>query len=143
MRAARKDRPMTNHLTRMFEMSFDDVVASTIRTLRHHGFSVLTRIDVRETLKSKLGADFRPYLILGACNPHLAYRALRAENKIGTMRPCNVVVQQQNGCVEVSAVDPVASMQAITNVELGQIAQEVRCALQRVVDEIGEPSTSS
>jgi uncharacterized protein (DUF302 family) len=99
---------------------------------------VLTQIDMRDILKKRLNVDFRPYLILGAYDPQLTYRALRVEDKIGTMLPCNIVLQQhEDGRVEISAVDPVASMQAITNVEVGQIAQDVRTQLQRVVDEVG------
>ena len=89
----------------------------------------------------RLNVDFRPYLILGVCNPQLTCQALRVEDKIGTMLPCNIVLQQhEDGRVEISAVDPVASMQAITNVEVGQVAQNVRSQLQRVVDEVGNPT---
>ena len=88
-------------------------------------------------MKAKLGADFRPYRILGACNPHLAHRALQLEDKIGTMLPCNVIVQQHDsGAVEVSAVDPVASMQAIENPNLAEVTKEVRAKLKRVVDSL-------
>jgi len=96
----------------------------------------LTRIDVRETLKQKIGAEFRPYVILGACNPAMAFRALQAEDKIGTMLPCNVVVQQHNGKTEVSAVDPVASMQAVRNQQLADIAERVRDELRAAIDEL-------
>jgi uncharacterized protein (DUF302 family) len=98
---------------------------------------VLTDIDVAATMKAKLGEDFRPYRILGACNPQLAHRALELEDKIGTMLPCNVIVQQRaGGVVEVSAVDPVASMQAIQNPNLAEVAKEVRAKLKRVVDSL-------
>ena len=105
--------------------------------LSKEGFGVLTDIDVAATMKKKLGQDFRPYRILGACNPQLAHRALTLEDKIGTMLPCNVIVQQrEGGKVEVSAVDPVASMQAIDNPDLGEVAKEVRAKLKRVVDSL-------
>ncbi|MHC2175168.1 uncharacterized protein (DUF302 family) [Bradyrhizobium diazoefficiens] len=98
---------------------------------------MLTQIDVKDTLNKKLGAEFRPYLILGACNPKLAYEALTLEDKIGTMLPCNVVVQQrEGGKVEISAVDPVASMAAIENPKLGAVAGQVRELLKQVVAEI-------
>ena len=103
--------------------------------LADQGFGVLTTIDVKATLKKKLDTDFRPYTILGACNPQFAHRALQSEDKIGTMLPCNVIVQQRDdGKVEVSAVDPLASMQAIENPDLEGIANEVRQRLKTVVE---------
>jgi len=132
---------MTYHFTKTVDMTFDDAVASTKEVLERHNFGVVTQIDMRDILKKRLNVDFHPYLILGACNPELSYRALRAEDKIGTMLPCNIVLQQQEeGRVEISAVDPVASMQAITNVEVGQVAQDVRSLLQHVIDEVGNPT---
>ena len=126
------------HFSTTLRMPFEKVKAETIEVLKRHGFGVLTDIDVESTLKNKLGAEFRPYHILGACNPEMAFKALQAEDKIGTMLPCNVVVQQkQDGSVEVSAVDPVASMQAIENQQLGAIAHEVRSKLQKVVEDVG------
>lgn len=114
---------MTYHFSKIVDMPFEKAVAATTEALRHHGFGVLTQIDVKDTLHKKLEVDFRPYLILGACNPTMAYQALTAEDKIGTMLPCNVVVQQRDdGKVEVSAVDPVASMSAIKNPKLSGIA---------------------
>ena len=99
------------------------------------GFGVLTTINVRETMKKKLGVDFKPYTILGACNPHYAYKALQAEDKIGTMLPCNVIVTEvAPGKVEISAVDPVASMAAISNPSLGEVANTVRGLLKDVVE---------
>jgi uncharacterized protein (DUF302 family) len=118
-------------------LPFDAAVAATTAALKNHGFGVLTQIDVKDTLNKKIGVDFRPYLILGACNPKLAYEALTLEDKIGTMLPCNAVVQQQaGGKVEVSAVDPVASMRAIDNQKLGAVAGKVRELMKQVVADI-------
>src|SRR5512138_202714 len=104
---------MAYYNTKVVELSFDDAIAKVTEELKKEGFGVLTEIDVRETLKKKLNVDFRRYRILGACNPQFAYQALQAEDKIGTMLPCNIVVQETAvGDIEVSAVDPVASMQA-------------------------------
>ena len=103
--------------------------------LKREGFGVLTDIDVSATMKAKLGEDFSPYRILGACNPKLAHRALQLEDKIGTMLPCNVIVQQhEGGGVEVSAVDPLASMQAIRNPRLAEVANEAQAKLKKVVE---------
>ncbi|MCS3730012.1 DUF302 domain-containing protein [Bradyrhizobium betae] len=128
---------MTYHFSKTVDLPFDAAVAATIEALKHHGFGVLTQIDVKDTLNKKLGVEFQPYLILGACNPKLAYEALTVEDKIGTMLPCNVVVQQrERGKVEISAVDPVASMTAIENPKLGAVAGQVRELLKQVVAEI-------
>ncbi len=112
----------------------DEAIDQVTAELQKHGFGVLTEIDVSATLKKKLEVDFRPYRILGACNPAFAYQALQAEDKIGTMLPCNVIVQQSGDGVEVSAVDPIASMAAINNSKLGAIATEVQALLQQVID---------
>ena len=128
---------MTYHFSKIVDMSFDKAVAATTEALKKHGFGVLTQIDVKDTLHKKLDVDFRPYLILGACNPKMAYQALTVEDKIGTMLPCNVVVQQRDGgMVEISAVDPVASMSAIDNPKLGKVAGQVRELLKQVVSDI-------
>jgi uncharacterized protein (DUF302 family) len=127
---------MTYHYSKSLDLPFDKAVEATIVALKAHGFGVLTTIDVRETLKQKIGAEFRPYVILGACNPAMALRALQAEDKIGTMLPCNVIVQQHNGKTEVSAVDPVASMQAVRNQQLADIAGRVRDELRAAIDEL-------
>jgi len=128
---------MTYHFTKQVDMSFDEAVAATTESLKNNGFGVLTEINVKETLKKKLDVDFHHYLILGACNPQMAYQALQHENKIGTMLPCNVVVQQHNdGKVEISAIDPIASMQAISNPALGEVATKVRAMLEKVVADI-------
>ena len=124
---------MSYHFSKTLDAPFDEAVARVIEALKGEGFGVLTDIDVRATLKSKLGAEFRPYRILGACNPKLAYRALQLEDKVGTMLPCNVIVHEHAGGVEVSAVDPIASMQAIENPDLAKLATEVRAKLRRVV----------
>ncbi|MGY3484836.1 uncharacterized protein (DUF302 family) [Bradyrhizobium sp. USDA 4011] len=129
---------MTYHFSKTVDMPFDAAVAATTAALKNHGFGVLTQIDVKDTLNKKIGAEFRPYLILGACNPKFAYEALTLEDKIGTMLPCNVVVQQhESGGVEISAVDPVASMSAIENRKLGAVAGKVRDLLRQVIAEIG------
>lgn len=115
---------------------FDAVIANVTEELKKEGFGILTEIDVQATLKKKLDIDFRKYKILGACNPHFAHQALLAEDMIGTMLPCNVIVQERDGgAVEVSAVDPVASMMAVQNEALGVVANEVREKLKRVIDD--------
>ena len=128
---------MSYYFSKTMDMSFDRAVAAIKEVLKRRGLRVLTEIDMRANFKDALDVDFRPYLILGVCSPRLTYRALRAEDKIGTMLPSNIVLQQQeDGRIEISAVDPVASMQAIPNVEIGQIAQDVRSLLQNVLDDI-------
>ena len=113
--------------------TFDDVVDRTITALKVEGFGVLTDIDVRATMKAKLGVDFRPYRILGACNPPLAHQALQVEEKIGAMLPCNVIVQETAGGIEISAIDPLAGMERIGNPALTAIAGEVTNKLKRVL----------
>lgn len=128
---------MQYYFAKTLDMKFDDAVALVTRALAAKGFGVLTTIDVRATMRNKLGVELKPYTILGACNPHFAWRALQTEEKIGTMLPCNVIVTEQSpGKVEVAAVDPVASMAAIDNPELAGVAQEVRNLLRGVVDEL-------
>ena len=125
---------MSYHFSTTLNLSFEDAIRKVTEALKTEGFGILTEIDVKETLKKKLDADFRNYRILGACNPPFAYEALQAEDKIGTMLPCNVIVQEHApGQIEVSAVDPVASMQAIENRKLGEIAVEVQSRLKRVI----------
>jgi len=117
--------------------TFDTAISNVTEELKKEGFGILTEIDVKETLKKKLDVDFRKYKILGACNPHFAYEALQYEDEIGTMLPCNVIVQEFiNGEVQVSAVDPVASMMAIKNEKLGEVANEVRKKLKKVIHNI-------
>ncbi len=128
---------MTYHISKLVSGDFDETVERTMEVLQENAFGVLTSIDVQATLKAKINADFRPYVILGACNPGFAHKALLAEDKIGTMLPCNVIVQQhEDGTIEVSAVDPLASMQAVENDAVGGIAGQVRDMLQKVIDTI-------
>ena len=125
---------MTYYFSKTLTMTFAQAIQHVTDALASRGFGVLTTIDVRATMKNKLDVDFSPYTILGACNPQFALKALQAEDKIGTMLPCNVVVQDiGNGQVEVSAVDPVASMAAVDNPKLAPIAGEVRDLLKQVV----------
>jgi len=105
--------------------------------LKKEGFGILTEIDVKETMKKKMNVDFRKYKILGACNPPLAHKAMQTEDKIGTMLPCNVIVQEMSeGQIEVAAIDPVASMQAVENPKLQDVADQVRVKLKRVIDSL-------
>lgn len=128
---------MSYHFSKTVSLPFDEAIERVTETLKENGFGVLTTIDVKTTLKSKIDVDFRPYTILGACNPKFAHQALLSEDKIGAMLPCNVIVQQtEDGHVEVSAVDPVASMQAIDNPALGDIAREVQGLLKATIDKL-------
>ena len=128
---------MSYYFAMTIEASFDDVVSRTREALMAEGFGVITEIDVQKTLKTKINVDFRPYLILGACNPTMAYQALQLEDNVGAMLPCNVVVQQRSeGTVEVAAIDPVASMQAIENPALTEKASEVAAKLRSALDRI-------
>ena len=128
---------MSYYVSTKFNGSFDDAIAKTTEELKKEGFGVLTEIDVKETLKKKLDVDFKKYKILGACNPGFAHKALQAEDKIGTMLPCNVIVEEhEDGSVEVSAVNPMASMQAVENSSLGTIADEVKSKLEKVIQAI-------
>jgi uncharacterized protein (DUF302 family) len=127
---------MPYYFAKTLDLPFAEALEKTKSALKTHGFGVLTSIDVAQTLKEKIGAEFRPYMILGACNPKMAFQALQAEDKIGTMLPCNVVVQDRGGRTEVAAVDPVASMQAVQNAGLGQVAGQVREALKGVIDDL-------
>jgi uncharacterized protein (DUF302 family) len=125
---------MTYHFSKTCNLSFEDAIGKVTEELAKEGFGVLTEIDVAATLKKKLNVDFRRYRILGACNPTFAYQALQAEDKIGAMLPCNVIVQERDdGKVEVSAVDPIASMRAIENPSLAAIAGQVQAKLKNVI----------
>lgn len=125
---------MSYYLSKILEVPFEEAVARITDGLKKEGFGILTDIDVQKTIKTKLGADFRKYRILGACNPTFAHKALLAEDKIGTMLPCNVIVQE-NGkqLIEVAAVDPVASMQAVENPSLQEIAGQIQAKLKNVI----------
>src|SRR5210317_2504177 len=113
--------------------SFDEAIELVTAELKKEGFGVLTEIDVKETLKNKIDVDFKKYKILGACNPHFAHKALLSEDKIGVFLPCNVIVEEhENGVVEVSAVDPIASMSTVENESLGGLATEVKQKLLNV-----------
>ncbi len=117
--------------------SFDEAIEHVTAELKKEGFGVLTEIDVKETLKNKIDVDFKKYKILGACNPHFAYKALQSEDKIGVFLPCNVIVEEhENGVIEVSAVDPIASMSAAENETLGNLASEVQQKLIKVIDSL-------
>lgn len=130
---------MSYHFTATLLADFDRAVAATREALKAEGFGVITEIDVQRTLKDKLGVDFRPYQILGACNPAMAYEALKLEDKIGAMLPCNVVIQEREpGEIEVSAIDPVASMRAVDNPALLAQAAVVGEHLKRVVGRLAE-----
>ena len=129
---------MTYYIATTLPQTFAEAVSRTEKALVQEGFGIISRIDIQEALKSKIGVDFRPYLILGACNPALAYAALQLEDKVGTLLPCNVVVQDRgNGETEVAAIDPVASMQAIDNAQLTEAANEVRERLTKVIELLG------
>jgi uncharacterized protein (DUF302 family) len=128
---------MSYYINRVVELPFEKALDRVVAELKNEGFGVLTEIDVRATLKKKLDVDFRKYRILGACNPPFAYEALRAEDKIGVMLPCNVIVQElEDGSVEVAAMDPIGAMGAIDNPRLRDIAEQVRDGLLKVVNSI-------
>lgn len=125
---------MTYYFNKTVSADFESVKKKVVAELEKEGFGILSEIDVQATLKKKLDVDFRKYLILGACNAPFAHKALKAENKVGTMLPCNVILQElDNGQVEVAAVNPTASMQAIENNELAKIASEISEKLQKVI----------
>ena len=126
---------MSYYFSKIVDLSFEDSIQKVKDQLKKEGFGVLTEIDMKETLKKKLDVDFRNYKILGACNPPFAYRALQLERMVGTMLPCNIIVQEvSEGKTEITAIDPVASMQAITNAELAEVAGQVRLKLQSVIE---------
>ena len=128
---------MKYYFEKTVDYSFEEAVEKVTEELKKEGFGVLTEIDVQATLKKKLDVDFNKYQILGACNPPFAHKALRAENKIGAMLPCNVIVQElDDGKTEVAAVDPMASMLAVENDKLGEIANEIRAKLEKVIENV-------
>lgn len=125
---------MSYYFSKTLDAGFEDTVRLATEALKQEGFGIITEIDVRDTFKKKIGVDFRNYRILGACNPLMAHEALQIEDKVGTMLPCNVVVQDiGGGRTEIAAIDPVASMQAITNPQLKHAAEQVREKLQRAI----------
>jgi uncharacterized protein (DUF302 family) len=131
----KKEDSMAYYFNKILQISFDEAIARVTEELRKEGFGILTDIDVKATLKKKLDVDFRKYRILGACHPQFAYQALQAEDKIGTMLPCNVIVQElEEGKVEIAAIDPIASMMAIQNPSLGGVAQQVQAKLKKVIE---------
>lgn len=128
---------MQYYFSKTLTMTFEEAVAKVMDELKKEGFGILTDIDVQKTLKSKIDVDFTKYRILGACNPSFAYKSLLAENKIGTMLPCNVIVREaESGEVEVAAIDPIASMQSVQNPSLAEIAEQVQAKLKKVIDSL-------
>lgn len=128
---------MSYYFTKKINGDFESAITKVTEELKKEGFGILTEIDVQATFKKKLDIDFKKYRILGACNPNFAYEAIKAEDKIGTMLPCNVIVQEQeDGIVEVSAVDPIASMVSVQNNSLANIASEVSVKLNRVINNL-------
>lgn len=125
---------MKYYTSKTVDLTYDQAIEKVTELLKKEGFGVLTEIDVKNTLKEKLDVNFKKYKILGACNPSFAHKALQAEDKIGVMLPCNVIVEEhEDGKVEVSAVNPVASMQAVQNEGLQPIADQVRKSLDNVI----------
>lgn len=128
---------MEYYFSKTLNVSYDEAVKLTTEALKSEGFGVISEINMHEKLKEKVGVDFKRYKILGACNPPYAYKALQAEDKIGTMMPCNVlVIEQEQNKIEIAAVNPIASMQAITNPSLGDIALEMTNKLKKVIDNL-------
>jgi len=128
---------MNYYFNKTLKGNFDEIIKKVTEELKAEGFGVLTDINIQEALKTKLDVDFKQYRILGACNPPFAHKALLAEDKIGTMLPCNVIVQEINsGVVEVAAVNPIASMQAVKNEQLNEIANEISLKLKNVIHKL-------
>lgn len=128
---------MSYYINKTISVSFETAIQKVTEQLKLEGFGILTEIDIKETLKKKINVDFRKYKILGACNPPNAYKALISEPYIGLMLPCNIVVQElDNGQIDVSAVDPQASMQAAQNPELIDVASEIKIKLEKVIQSL-------
>lgn len=128
---------MEYYFSKTLNISFDEAVRLTVEALKAEGFGVISEINMHDKLKEKLNVDFKKYRILGACNPSFAYKALQSEDKIGTMLPCNVlVIEQGQGKIEIAAVNPIASMQAITNPSLEAVALEITSKLKRLIDNL-------
>ncbi|MBA4744462.1 MULTISPECIES: DUF302 domain-containing protein [Flagellimonas] len=128
---------MNYYFNKTINGTFEEVIEKVTQGLKDEGFGILTEIDVKETLKNKLDINFKKYRILGACNPPYAHKALQAEDKIGTMLPCNVIVQEiEAGTIEVAAVNPMASMQAVENEKLNEVANEITAMLENVIEKL-------
>jgi uncharacterized protein (DUF302 family) len=127
---------MSYYFNKTLNVSFDETIEKVTAELQKEGFGILTEIDVKATLKNKLDIDFHPYKILGACNPQFAYQALQAEDKIGTMLPCNVIVHDKGSGVEIAAIDPKASMMAVDNPQLAGVADQVQALLKKVIERV-------
>jgi len=128
---------MKYYFNKTIKGTFEEVIDKVTKGLKDEGFGILTEIDVKETLKKKLDVNFKKYRILGACNPPYAHKALQAEDKIGTMLPCNVIVQEvEEGVIEVAAVNPMASMQAVENEKLNDVANEITSMLENVIKKL-------
>ena len=128
---------MSYYFNKVVAITFTEAIDKVTEELKKEGFGILTQIDVKEALKKKINVDFRKYRILGACNPQYAYKALQAEDKIGTMLPCNVIVQEKDdGKVEIAAIDPVASMQSVKNESLSEIATTIQSKLKQVIENV-------
>jgi len=128
---------MSYYFTKVTSLGYEAALVSVQEELKKEGFGVITEIDVRETLKKKLNVDFRRYKILGACNPSFAHQALQIESRIGTMLPCNVIVQErEDGRIEVSAINPLESMKVVANPQLEQVGSQVAAKLKAIVDRI-------
>lgn len=128
---------MAYYNSKIVKYSFDEALLKVTEELKKEGFGVLTEIDVKETLKKKLQVDFRRYKILGACNPPFAYKALQVEENLGVLLPCNLVVQEkEDHSIQVSAINPMESMQAVQNEALGEVAKEVSEKLSKVLENL-------
>ena len=128
---------MKYYFNKILHGNFEDIIDKVTQGLKEEGFGILTEIDIKDTLKKKLDVDFKKYKILGACNPPYAHKALQAEDKIGTMLPCNVIVQEiEEGVFEVAAVNPMASMQAVENEKLNKVAEEITDKLEKIIKKL-------
>lgn len=127
---------MSYYISKILNVTFDSAESKVKEALKNEGFGILTEIDVQATLKKKLDVDFRSYKILGACNPPFAHEALQAEDKIGTMLPCNVILQQGEESVEVAAIDPIASMSAVKNEKVKEVATQIQMKLKNVINSL-------
>lgn len=122
------------HITKFLGIPFEDAIVKVTETLKKEGFGIITEIDVKQTMKEKLGADFRKYRILGACNPHLSYKMLQLDDKTGLLMPCNVIVQEHDdGRIEVSTFNPIKSMPQVSNPDIEEVADDIECKLTAVI----------